>query len=500
MSASCQSHRKSVSTEFCGANKCRKNVDSAAPEENNQPENLNRAEPYRKKNRSVKTAEFEHELKMSSLVGGVLATLNGVGSAISSTVLTFLTVNYVVGEQVAEFSTATLKLLWSALASVARGLEAALEDLAVFLADTADSLSAAADLAGSLSDSAVASVSSSLAAVASCISGAALAVAGGAAQFGEVAAGALRGVGALLVLAWSSAGFVLGLIPASLNLAWGSLKTATETAADLAVAGLAQGGGALVEAPLETVLGAIAVTTAGVALNKLVSAQRLATGRDLVCSWWCQRMRPSLRRLAVQTFQVSFFVYLSLIRVLIFSSHCVVRFVVVTLSHLHVARFHHSGDSSSDAEDAGLVVLRRSSSGRPQPGGYDDESGEDERAADRRRNYDLLVKRRSERQRLKRMKQQRPQRCQGLGYNDDDDEDDENDDVGDDVEELLFEQVEREREDKLCVICQDREKCIMILPCRHLCVCTDCCQPLLRHNNSCPICRRPCQQTIKAFL
>ena len=30
----------------------------------------------------------------------------------------------------------------------------------------------------------------------------------------------------------------------------------------------------------------------------------------------------------------------------------------------------------------------------------------------------------------------------------------------------LLREVEREREDKLCVVCQDQEKCIMILPCR----------------------------------
>ena len=62
-------------------------------------------------------------------------------------------------------------------------------------------------------------------------------------------------------------------------------------------------------------------------------------------------------------------------------------------------------------------------------------------------------------------------------------------------------QVEREREDKLCVICQDREKCIMILPCRHLCVCQDCQRPLLQQQPvTCPICRRAVRQTIKAYL
>ena len=34
------------------------------------------------------------------------------------------------------------------------------------------------------------------------------------------------------------------------------------------------------------------------------------------------------------------------------------------------------------------------------------------------------------------------------------------------VEDMLLREVEREREDKLCVICVDKEKCIMILPCR----------------------------------
>merc|ERR1711976_783606 len=77
--------------------------------------------------------------------------------------------------------------------------------------------------------------------------------------------------------------------------------------------------------------------------------------------------------------------------------------------------------------------------------------------------------------------------------------------AAEDVEELLLEQVEREREDKLCVICQDQEKCIMILPCRHLCICATCQTNLLRRNNhahsrTCHICRRHVKQMIKAYL
>ena len=61
-------------------------------------------------------------------------------------------------------------------------------------------------------------------------------------------------------------------------------------------------------------------------------------------------------------------------------------------------------------------------------------------------------------------------------------------------------EVEREREDKLCYICMVNEKCIMMLPCRHLCICEQC-QPLLRnHGNTCPMCRKKVKQMIKAYL
>ena len=58
------------------------------------------------------------------------------------------------------------------------------------------------------------------------------------------------------------------------------------------------------------------------------------------------------------------------------------------------------------------------------------------------------------------------------------------------MEAALLEEVEREREDKLCCICQDHEKCIMMLPCRHLCICDRCMEPLRQHRNTCPICRK----------
>ncbi len=160
------------------------------------------------------------------------------------------------------------------------------------------------------------------------------------------------------------------------------------------------------------------------------------------------------------------------------------RCVLTTLAHMHVPRFHHAGDSDQEDdddndEDADIV------------GPYDSSDNEErERQEQKRRNYELLLRRKREK------------RGRGRGGGGDDDEDED----GEDVEDMLLEQVEREREDKLCAICQDREKCIMMLPCRHLCVCQDCQFLWQQHQRAqqaprkCPICRKGVRQTIKAYL
>lgn len=43
--------------------------------------------------------------------------------------------------------------------------------------------------------------------------------------------------------------------------------------------------------------------------------------------------------------------------------------------------------------------------------------------------------------------------------------------------------------DSLCVICQERQKCVLTLPCRHICLCTECCRRLYGYQRTCPICR-----------
>lgn len=51
-------------------------------------------------------------------------------------------------------------------------------------------------------------------------------------------------------------------------------------------------------------------------------------------------------------------------------------------------------------------------------------------------------------------------------------------------------------EQKLCVVCIDAEKSVLLLPCRHVCVCKLC----SRQIDSCPVCRAQIQDKINVFM
>lgn len=57
-----------------------------------------------------------------------------------------------------------------------------------------------------------------------------------------------------------------------------------------------------------------------------------------------------------------------------------------------------------------------------------------------------------------------------------------------------------EPEDHLCVVCQDSERCTIILPCRHVCLCYECCVTIKRTHGRCPICRHIVRRTMRVFI
>ncbi|TPP55238.1 Zinc finger, C3HC4 type (RING finger) family protein [Leishmania donovani] len=48
-----------------------------------------------------------------------------------------------------------------------------------------------------------------------------------------------------------------------------------------------------------------------------------------------------------------------------------------------------------------------------------------------------------------------------------------------------------DEEDGLCVICLTNPKDTAVMPCRHMCMCKDCGEQLLKHKPVCPVCRAP---------
>ena len=65
------------------------------------------------------------------------------------------------------------------------------------------------------------------------------------------------------------------------------------------------------------------------------------------------------------------------------------------------------------------------------------------------------------------------------------------------IQELKLE-LEREKDKRLCVICTDNNKSILLMPCKHFCLCKEC----LSHINSseCPLCREPIESAIDVYV
>jgi hypothetical protein len=64
-------------------------------------------------------------------------------------------------------------------------------------------------------------------------------------------------------------------------------------------------------------------------------------------------------------------------------------------------------------------------------------------------------------------------------------------------ERLAERALDREREEKTCVICMDGPKTTLLLPCRHLCLCSAC--ALRPEIKECPVCRTKITDSMAVF-
>ncbi|XP_060077365.1 uncharacterized protein LOC132556929 [Ylistrum balloti] len=65
-------------------------------------------------------------------------------------------------------------------------------------------------------------------------------------------------------------------------------------------------------------------------------------------------------------------------------------------------------------------------------------------------------------------------------------------------------EIEKERERQKCVVCQDQDKSVLILPCRHMCLCVDCGNQIARARNvarrTCPLCRQKIRTIMNVYV
>ena len=70
--------------------------------------------------------------------------------------------------------------------------------------------------------------------------------------------------------------------------------------------------------------------------------------------------------------------------------------------------------------------------------------------------------------------------------------------------EYIEKEIERERDKRKCVVCQDRMKTVLILPCRHMCLCVTCAEHIVQISSAyrrlCPLCRIRIEKVMNVFV
>ncbi|XP_022649033.1 E3 ubiquitin-protein ligase RNF26-like [Varroa jacobsoni] len=60
-------------------------------------------------------------------------------------------------------------------------------------------------------------------------------------------------------------------------------------------------------------------------------------------------------------------------------------------------------------------------------------------------------------------------------------------------------QLQAEKESRLCVICSDRRRSVVVLPCRHFSFCGPCINQSVRYYDHCPVCRTTIEEVVPVY-
>lgn len=375
---------------------------------------------------------------MSALIQPLVDTCNSVLNTGGSLATSALTINYHVGNSLFKAIKWLYTSLFSLICWLSTGLRIVLEDLVVFLVEVGDSLLASWNLLTHVIDSTVSAVFGSFQMVYSVVSRSIDALLGGAMRSYQALHYWANNIGVFFNLLGSSFILLLNLVPRTIILLSAAAKSFivnslawSQQLLEYSVRRAEETVQWVYNAPPELYVGILVGTISAAVVIKVAISQ-------------IQEHNITLESFARGFLRLICTAYVLLIRSIARLIGWVFTVIEVTVSNLRVPMMSHAGDSEDEEEDREHLV------------GELEESDDEDRAREvqKRKNYDLLVQRRG---------------ANGEGGS---------------LEDDLLREVEREREDKLCVICVDKEKCIMILPCRHLCICESCQGPLRTHRNN----------------
>lgn len=389
---------------------------------------------------------------MMDILDNLVGTVNSIGSNCFNIFSSFITLNYFVGDILFNCIKAAYLTCYSTICTLLLVLRIMLEDLLVFFQEISEALTAALLIGLACFEHSIEFVSRLCEASGARVAGIFGSISSVCSFIHYVLSHCVQNFGDLFNLIGKSIILLVNLVPRTIYLLYltttrllqGSKKSLSQLLATAHIT--------LTTASPELVLGSVVCSLALVLLTRYT----IRTIRERSITW-----RSVLRALLWLVCTTYILIFSSIARCM----GLTLRAMELTVSNLRVPMFAHAGDSDDEEEDRENLLGALEDS--------DDE--ENERQATKRKNYEMLRERAS---------RKRGSRRGSI----------------DSMEDQLMREVEREREDKLCCICQDQEKCIMMLPCRHLCICSSCQEPLRTHRNTCPICRKQVKQMIKAYL